>query len=40
MFGAAISLIKLFYMLKLSNEGIFNNVSTLLKGEDAEVPKK
>ena len=31
MFGAAVSLIKLFYMLKLSNEGIFNNVSTLLK---------
>lgn len=27
-------------MLKLSNEGIFNNAYTLLKGKDAEVPKK
>jgi hypothetical protein len=40
MFGAAVCLNKFVYMLKLSNEGIFNNVSTLLKGEDAEVPKK
>ena len=30
-FGAAASLIKLFYMLKLRNEGVFNNAYTLLK---------